>query len=76
MLLSNSNNAGEAITPEEVMDLMEEDVKQCDLILWVGISFQQSASTAYFRNVRRWLQVRLVRRVAQALGSVRTACMV
>ena len=41
------------------MDLMEEDVKQCDLILWVGISFQQSASTAYFRNVRRWLQVKL-----------------
>ena len=40
------------------MDLMEEDVQAADLILWVGISFQQSASTAYFRNVRHWLQVR------------------
>lgn len=47
---------GEFITPEEVMDLMEEDAKAADLILWVGISFQQSASTAYFRKVRRWLQ--------------------
>lgn len=46
----------EVITPEEVMDLMEEDSKAADLILWVGISFQQSASTAYFRKVRRWLQ--------------------
>ena len=47
---------GEYITPDDVMDLMEEDVKQADLILWVGISFQQSASTTYFRNVRHWLQ--------------------
>lgn len=31
---------------------------QADLILWVGISFQQSASTVYFRNVRKWLAVR------------------
>lgn len=46
----------EVITPEEVMDLMEEDSKAADLIVWVGISFQQSASTAYFRKVRRWLQ--------------------
>ena len=38
------------------MDLMEEDSKAADLILWVGISFQQSASTAYFRKVRKWLQ--------------------
>jgi NAD-dependent SIR2 family protein deacetylase len=45
----------EVITPEEVMDLLEADAKAADLILWVGISFQQSASTAYFRHVRRWL---------------------
>ncbi len=42
------------------MDLMEEDVKRADLILWVGISFQQSASTVYFRNVRKWLAVSVV----------------
>lgn len=47
---------GEYITPDDVMDLMEEDIKEADLILWVGISFQQSASTAYFRNTRHWLQ--------------------
>lgn len=39
------------ITPEDVFDIMEEDVQQADLILWVGISFEQSASTAYFRRV-------------------------
>lgn len=47
---------GEFITPDEVMDLMEEDIKDADLVIWVGISFEQSASTSYFRNVRRWLQ--------------------
>ena len=47
---------GEYITPDDVMDLMEEDIKRADVILWVGISFQQSASTSYFRKVRHWLQ--------------------
>ncbi|KAK9901982.1 hypothetical protein WJX75_000203 [Coccomyxa subellipsoidea] len=49
---------GEAdvITPEDVFDVLEEDVGAADMILWVGISFQQSASTAYFRRVRHFLQ--------------------
>ncbi|KAL4448891.1 hypothetical protein ABPG77_007608 [Micractinium sp. CCAP 211/92] len=46
----------ECITPDDVMDLMEEDVKAADLVLWVGISFQQSASTVYFRKARCWIQ--------------------
>lgn len=37
--------------------MLEEDVGVADMILWVGISFQQSASTAYFRRVRHFLQV-------------------
>ncbi|KAL0025490.1 hypothetical protein WJX77_005468 [Trebouxia sp. C0004] len=45
----------DVITPEDVFDIMEEDVQQADLILWVGISFEQSASTAYFRRVRQYL---------------------
>eukprot|EP00212_Chloropicon_laureae_P000148 CAMPEP_0198457234 /NCGR_PEP_ID=MMETSP1453-20131121/28270_1 /TAXON_ID=1461543 ORGANISM="Unidentified sp., Strain RCC701" /NCGR_SAMPLE_ID=MMETSP1453 /ASSEMBLY_ACC=CAM_ASM_001118 /LENGTH=254 /DNA_ID=CAMNT_0044181923 /DNA_START=24 /DNA_END=788 /DNA_ORIENTATION=- len=43
----------ELITPDLVMDLMEADVAACDLILWVGISFEQSASLEYFRNIQR-----------------------
>ena len=43
--------ADDVITPEDVFDLMKEDLKVADLILWVGISFEQSASTAYFRRV-------------------------
>ena len=43
--------ADDVITPEDVFDIMEEDVQQADLVLWVGISFEQSASTAYFRRV-------------------------
>lgn len=39
------------ITPETVYERMEEDMASADLVLWVGISFQQSASTQYFRNV-------------------------
>jgi len=45
----------DCITPDEVLDLLEEDVQAADLILWVGISFEQSASTAYFRRVRHTL---------------------
>lgn len=44
-------SADDVITPEDVFDVMEEDVQKADLILWVGISFEQSASTAYFRRV-------------------------
>ncbi|KAK9839228.1 hypothetical protein WJX81_002717 [Elliptochloris bilobata] len=47
---------GDVITPEDVFEVLEEDVKAADLILWVGISFEQSASTAYFRRVRHYLQ--------------------
>ena len=36
--------------------MMESDVTQADLILWVGISFEQSASTTYFRRVRGMLR--------------------
>jgi NAD-dependent SIR2 family protein deacetylase len=42
----------EHISPDAVLDALDEDVAAADLILWVGISFQQSASTAYFRRVR------------------------
>jgi NAD-dependent SIR2 family protein deacetylase len=45
----------DCITPDEVLDLLEEDIQAADLILWVGISFEQSASTAYFRRVRHTL---------------------
>lgn len=43
----------DVITPEDIFDIMEEDVQKADLLLWVGISFEQSASTAYFRRVRQ-----------------------
>ena len=48
--------AADVITPDDVFDVLEEDVRDADMILWVGISFQQSASTAYFRRVRGYLQ--------------------
>ncbi len=51
MASTSSADADDVITPEDVFDIMEEDVQQADLILWVGISFEQSASTAYFRRV-------------------------
>ena len=48
-------DAGEKITPDDVWERMEDDVQAADLILWVGISFEQSASTMYFRRVRQFL---------------------
>ena len=35
-----------------MFDVMEDDLAAADMILWVGISFEQSASTSYFRRVR------------------------
>ncbi len=59
------------ITPDDVFEVLEEDVKAADLILWVGISFEQSASTAYFRRVRSYLQARPGRaRRRRDLGSI------
>ena len=51
--------AADVITPDDVFDVLEGDVRDADMILWVGISFQQSASTAYFRRVRGYLQASL-----------------
>ena len=47
---------GDAITPDEVLDLLEADVATADAVLWVGLSFEQSATTSYFRKVRAALQ--------------------
>ena len=40
------------MTEPGVMAMMAEDAAKADLVLWMGISFEQSASTAYFRHVR------------------------
>eukprot|EP00884_Botryococcus_braunii_P018026 jgi/Botrbrau1/4907/Bobra.118_1s0020.2 len=45
-----------AVTPSDILDTLENDLQTADLILWVGVSFEQSASTEYFRQVRRMLQ--------------------
>ena len=43
--------AGDVITKDDVFDVMEQDLAVADMVLWVGISFEQSASTSYFRRV-------------------------
>ena len=47
---------GDAITPDEVLDLLERDAAGADAVLWVGLSFEQSATTGYFRRVRAALK--------------------
>ena len=42
--------------PERHRATLETPRQEVDVILWVGISFEQSASTAYFRRVRHMLQ--------------------
>lgn len=43
---------GDCITPEDIWESLEEDLAHADMVIWVGISFEQSASTEYFRKVR------------------------
>jgi hypothetical protein len=42
---------GDCITPEDVFEQLEDDLAAADAVLWIGISFEQSASTEYFRKV-------------------------
>lgn len=42
---------GDCITPEDVFERLEEDLEVAGAVIWVGISFEQSASTEYFRKV-------------------------
>lgn len=44
-----------AITSDDVFEQLEEDLQVADLILWVGISFEQSASVEYFKKARHIL---------------------
>ena len=43
---------GDCITPEDVFERLDDDLAVAGAVLWVGISFEQSASTEYFRKVR------------------------
>jgi len=42
---------GDCITPEDVFERLEDDLLVAGAVIWVGISFEQSASTEYFRKV-------------------------
>lgn len=73
----------EAVTPNEILDLLEDDMADADLVLWVGLSFKQSASVEYFRqavghlrSAGREADVPLVvlNPDAEALWNLRTAC--
>eukprot|EP01023_Acetabularia_acetabulum_P019828 TRINITY_DN20181_c0_g1_i2.p1 TRINITY_DN20181_c0_g1~~TRINITY_DN20181_c0_g1_i2.p1 ORF type:complete len:403 (-),score=59.78 TRINITY_DN20181_c0_g1_i2:254-1387(-) len=44
------------ITSEDIWELLQADLQVADAVLWVGISFEQSASLEYFRKVVRILQ--------------------
>ena len=37
------------------LELLASDVLEVDLVIWVGISFEQSATTEYFKRVQRAL---------------------
>eukprot|EP00892_Ulva_mutabilis_P011553 jgi/Ulvmu1/8770/UM048_0025.1 len=46
----------DTITPEKVYERLETDLEEADLIVWVGISFEQSASLEYFRTARSFIK--------------------
>lgn len=42
---------GDCITPDDVFERLDDDLAVAGAVVWVGISFEQSASTEYFRKV-------------------------
>lgn len=48
---------GDCITPEDVFERLDDDLAVAGAVIWVGISFEQSASTEYFRKVS-WMPAR------------------
>jgi hypothetical protein len=47
-----SDAEGDCITPGAVWERLRRDLEAARLVIWAGISFEQSASTEYFRKVR------------------------
>lgn len=46
----------EELITDDFEQLMERDLASADVVLWMGISFEQSASVEHFRRARRCLQ--------------------
>lgn len=55
IMLYNDEEGDCVVGSEEMWELLEKDLSAVDMILWVGISFEQSASVEYFRKVRSML---------------------
>ena len=51
-IMMYDDKEADLVTDPGVMAMMGADVAEADVVLWLGISFEQSASTAYFRHVR------------------------
>ena len=55
----------EVITPRHALDVLDRDIARAEIVLWIGISFAQSASCEY---ARRALEVVEHRGGVDALG--------
>lgn len=55
IMLYNDEEGECVVGSDEMWALLEKDLSAVDMILWVGISFEQSASVEYFRKVRSML---------------------
>ncbi|KAJ8906076.1 hypothetical protein NDN08_002575 [Rhodosorus marinus] len=67
---------GELITPSYVWDVLKADLLEAELVLWVGISFEQSASVSYYRRVLRLapaLKMVVVNPSEEALWNLKSA---
>jgi len=67
------------ITPDSVLDYMVQDAASAAVVVWVGISFQQSASVEYFRRVHRGSGLRrhvhvVINPEEDTLYNLRTGC--
>ena len=75
------NHVQQVVVDPGMLELLAEDVSQVDLIIWAGVSFEQSATTQYFKAMQRALvaagrqatPIAIVNPSNDAIWNIRTA---
>merc|ERR1712086_957842 len=81
LMYGEPDHVQQVVVDAGMLELLADDVSQVDLIIWAGISFEQSATTQYFKAMQRALvaagrqstPIAIVNPSSDAMWNIRTA---